>query len=51
MGGELSKEALRLRRPLDVLTLLSADPTPIKHIGVRKSRPGRSVKRIKSKEE
>lgn len=40
----LSKESLRLRRPLDVETLVSADPTPVSYKRVGRSRPASSVK-------
>lgn len=44
----LSEEALRLRRPLDVETLVSADPTPVNYKRVGRSRPAKSVRSRKN---
>jgi DNA-binding transcriptional regulator YiaG len=44
----LSEEALKLRRPLDPETLVSADPTPVAYQRVGHSRPAKSVRSRKN---
>lgn len=42
----LSEEALRLRKPLDPETLVSADPTPVNYKRVGRSRPAKSIRSL-----